>query len=116
MPRDLERRLRSAQTGAEQLVWNMLRRRRLGGLKFRRQHPVSHYILDFYCPEFRLAIELDGEGHFSETGRCYDEMRSKELEALGIQVLRFENSEVLANPHIVAEAIAKLFPLSPQAP
>ncbi|MDX1582216.1 MAG: endonuclease domain-containing protein, partial [Thermoanaerobaculia bacterium] len=65
-PRIHERQLRAGQTEAERLVWNMLRDRRLGGLKFRRQHRIGEYILDFYCPRLRLAIELDGENHFTE--------------------------------------------------
>lgn len=63
-------------------------------MKFRRQHPVQVYILDFYCQEARLAIELDGGGHYEPDQARYDEMRTKDLETEGIRVLRFRNDEV----------------------
>jgi very-short-patch-repair endonuclease len=65
--------------------------------KFRRQHSVGNYILDFYCATERVAIELDGAHHFTEEGMKYDEARTKYLNSLNIKVMRFENSRVLEN-------------------
>ena len=101
------RELRKQQTDAEQLIWGLLRDRRLANAKFRRQHPVEagekKYILDFYCPELKLAIELDG-GQHSE-GAARDANRSAALEKLDITVLRFWNNDVLAQTEAVLESI-----------
>jgi very-short-patch-repair endonuclease len=67
-------------TEAERKLWGYLRDRRFGGRKFRRQHPVGPYFLDFYCPEGRLAIELDGSQHAEDAQRLHDEKRSSDLE------------------------------------
>ena len=97
------RKLRQQQTDAESLVWMLLRDRRLGGYKFRRQYPVTPYILDFYCHEARLAIEVDGGQHADS--RRYDSTRDAFLTAQGIQVLRFWNNQVFAETEAVLEAI-----------
>jgi len=97
------RELRTQQTDAEQLVWNLVRAKRFLGLKFRRQHPVGRYILDFYCDEKKLAIELDGGQHAEQAG--YDNARSEFLASQGIKVLRFWNNEVLGQTESVLEAI-----------
>ncbi|SHI98222.1 Protein of unknown function [Malonomonas rubra DSM 5091] len=81
------RELRKQQTDAETLLWQLLRGRRLGGFKFRRQHPLAGYILDFYCREAALAIELDGGGHNENEQHAYDEERTHILEGAGIEVL-----------------------------
>ena len=87
----------------------MLRNRRLGGRKFRRQHPLPPYILDFYCEEARLAIELDGGQHGEQA--AYDAARSTVLASQGIRVLRFWNNEVLQQTEAVLQVIwAALFP------
>ena len=80
-------------------------------MKFRRQHPVGNYIVDFYCDEAKLAIELDGGQHASSSG--YDTTRTQELERLGIRVLRFWNNEVLGNLSGVLERIAEAIRVSP---
>jgi very-short-patch-repair endonuclease len=99
------RNLRQSQTDAEQLLWRLLRGRRFGGNKFRRQYPVDCYIIDFYCHERLLAIELDGGGH-GETGQIsYDEKRDKYLNHKNIKVLRFWNHDVLQNTDSVLEVI-----------
>ncbi|CAH9017001.1 endonuclease domain-containing protein [Candidatus Nitrosacidococcus sp. I8] len=67
------------------------------GVKFRRQYGIAHYIIDFYCPELKLAIEVDGENHFSETAQVYDKTRNHYLESLGILTLRFNNDEIMNN-------------------
>ena len=65
------------------------------GVKFRRQHGIGHYIVDFYCPELKLVIEMDGESHFSEEGRANDNIRDQFMLALGIITLRFKNKDVI---------------------
>jgi very-short-patch-repair endonuclease len=113
------RELRATQTEAEVLLWHLLRNRGFCGYKFRRQHPVSGYILDLYCHEAKLAIELDGGGHGDEEQAAYDEERTKELDGAGIKVLRFWNDELLTNTDAVLEeifaALQDRFP-SPGAP
>lgn len=76
------------------------------GLKFRRQHPCGPYILDFYCPDRRLAVELDGGQHFTTEARCYDARRSTFLLRHGIRVFRFPNDLVFHNLAGILEAIA----------
>jgi adenine-specific DNA methylase len=108
LPADLlefARKLRKEQTDAEKLMWFLLRDRRLAGRKFRRQHPVEPYVLDFYCHELRLAVELDGGQHNMPEGRRHDEKRSKFLVEKGIRVLRFWNHDVLRDTEVVLEAI-----------
>ena len=102
---DHARRLRSNQTDAEQLLWGLLRARRFAGKKFRRQHPVGRYILDFYCHENKLAIELDGGQHNSGAARSRDERRSRFLEEQGIRVVRFWNHDVLLHTESVLESL-----------
>jgi very-short-patch-repair endonuclease len=99
------RELRGSHTDAENLLWMLLRDRRFCGLKFRRQHPIGGYILDFYCHEYKLAVELDGGGHAEEEQVTYDNERTKELEGAGIKVLRFWNDDVLRNTEVVLEAL-----------
>jgi len=89
--------MRHHPTGAEKKLWSHLRNRQVMGAKFRRQHAVGHFIIDFYCHETRLAIEVDGENHAQEYQAEYDNIRTMELESCGVRVLRFWNSEVLNN-------------------
>lgn len=95
------RALRAASTDAERKLWRHLRASQLGGLKFRRQHPVPPYIADFYCPELQLVIELDGSQHTEAS----DAVRTGFLEARGMLVLRFWDNDVLTNTEAVVEAI-----------
>jgi adenine-specific DNA-methyltransferase len=90
-------------TDAEALLWVLLRNRRIAGAKFRRQHPVGRYILDFYCDEKRLGIELDGGQHGEAVE--YDQQRDDWLLAQGIRVLRFWNNQMLTEIEAVMEAI-----------
>ena len=103
------RSLRQNQTDAEKAMWRLLRDRQLTGVKFRRQHVVGNYILDFYCHEAMLAIELDGGQHAEPAKQAYDDERSAVLAGQGIRVLRFWNNDVLKNPQgmlqVIAEAI-----------
>jgi very-short-patch-repair endonuclease len=97
--------LRNNATPAERLLWHRLRASQLGGYKFRRQHSVGSYILDFYCPIARLAIELDGDSHFTDDALVYDRERTAYLNALQIRVLRFLNTQVYEELDAVCEGI-----------
>ena len=107
------RELRNNATPAETALWNALRKSQLDGKKFRRQHSVGVYILDFYCPEKRLGIELDGQQHFTEAGQGYDQERTRYLAALNIQIVRFENHEVFENLSGVLTEIRKRLETTP---
>ncbi len=98
-------KLRNKSTQAEDKVWGLLRNRQVMGLKFRRQHKIGTYIIDFYSIKLRLAIEIDGEIHVAR--KHEDKARSKWLESLGIQVLRFSNSEVVTQPERILKEIRK---------
>ncbi|GAB1235164.1 ATP-dependent RNA helicase HrpA [Ferrigenium sp. UT5] len=99
------RLLRKNATDAEQLLWKLLRDRQLLDAKFRRQHPLGAYILDFYCHEAKLAVELDGGQHAEDKQSQHDEKRSVWLNAQGITVLRFWNHDVLKNTEGVLQKI-----------
>lgn len=86
--------LRKALTPAEATLWKHLQNSQLEERKFRRQHSVVNYLLDFYCPLEKWAVELDGAGHFTEEGVEYDEKRTEYLKSIGIKVIRFENETV----------------------
>ncbi|NOZ41268.1 MAG: endonuclease domain-containing protein [Planctomycetes bacterium] len=99
------KQLRRNATQPEKILWSALRGRNIGGLKFRRQHPLEPYIVDFYCAEARLVIELDGESH---NGREeHDFQRTKYLQEKGLTVFRITNDDVFDNLERVAEAILK---------
>lgn len=102
---DFARNLRQQSTDAEQLLWRLLRNRRLCGYKFRRQHPITPYVLDFYCDDAKLAIELDGGQHNTDEAREHDEIRTRFLAEQGITVLRVWNDQVLTETEVVLEAI-----------
>lgn len=97
--------MRTYGTQAEAEMWLMLKGRQLDGLQWRRQFSIGSYILDFYCPSEKLAIELDGEDHYTEIGRRHDEKREKYLSEQGIKVIRFENKLVRELPEVLLEAI-----------
>lgn len=106
LPEDIRayaREMRGRMTDAEALLWMLLRNRRIAGAKFRRQHPVGRYILDFYCDEKKLGIELDGGQHGEAIG--YDHQRDSWLQTQGIRILRFWNNQMLAETEAVMEAI-----------
>src|SRR3954470_6507192 len=87
------RALRRAETPAERELWRWLRGRQLEGAKFRRQHPLSPFVVDFFCAEARLVLEADGAGHYPTPLR--DHTRDVWLVAAGLTILRFENSQML---------------------
>jgi very-short-patch-repair endonuclease len=99
------RQMRREPTAAEDRLWEAVRNRRLGGLKFRRQVAMGRFVLDLYCPAARLAIEVDGSVHDAQAVR--DAERTEHLNARGIRVLRFRNDEVLGDLPSVLAAIAE---------
>ena len=100
---EFARTMRTNATDAETLMWQLFRAKRFMNLKFRHQHVIAPYIVDFYCHEIGLAIELDGSQHNTEDGRAYDAERTKFLEALGLKVVRYWNYDVLQNMGVVLE-------------
>ena len=90
----LARKLRNKSTYAEVLLWNQLKNKKLNGYDFHRQKPILNYILDFFCHELFLAIEVDGITHDSEIQQAKDKKRQSEIEVLGIKFLRFDDSEI----------------------
>lgn len=95
--------MRHTATDAEHLLWQILRAKRLMNLKFRHQHVIAPYILDFYCYEIGLVIELDGGQHGIDDAIEYDAERTKFLEALGLTVVRYWNHDVLSRTDVVLE-------------
>jgi len=95
--------MRSNATDAENLMWQVLRAKRFMNLKFRRQHVIKPYIVDFYCHEFSLVIELDGSQHGKDDAIAYDAERTKYLEALGLTVVRYWNHDVLNRADVVLD-------------
>jgi len=99
------RRLRKNATDAEVKLWSILRDRRMAGFKFFRQYGVGPYVLDFYCPERRLAVEVDGGQHAEAHGLQHDAGRDGYLSKQGIRVIRLWNNEVLQNADGVTHRI-----------
>jgi very-short-patch-repair endonuclease len=97
--------LRRNQTEAESCLWLRLRYKKRGEIKFYRQYGIGPYIVDFYCPKCRLAIELDGDQHNNDGQAKYDEERTSFLNSEDIHVLRFRNKEVLNDPDSVVRKI-----------
>ena len=100
------RRLRQECTDTEMAVWKLLRNRRFVGFKFRRQHPVGPFIVDFYCARAALVLELDGGQHFEAAAQERDAARSDFLRSKGLRVVRFQNDEVLRESEAVMAVIA----------
>jgi len=114
--KDLRRRLRKELTPAEAELWPRLRRGQLRGHRFRRQHSIGPYSVDFYCIQAKLAIEVDGDTHFTPEAKRYDAQRQRYIEAFGIRLLRFMNVEVYDNLDGVVEAIARVLGLDEEPP
>jgi len=102
---DLAKRLRKTSTDAERVLWRSLQGRQLDGLKFRRQHPIGPYVVDFACLERSVVVEIDGGQHAEEAQEAKDGVRDKWLQDEGFRALRFWNHEVLSNTEGVVEAI-----------
>lgn len=103
------RKLRRGQTEAEKKLWSILRNRQLTGVKFRRQFPIGDYILDFYAPEYQLGIEADGGQHYENDVKEKDDIRRKELSMVGVEIIRFNDNEILRNIEGVCESILQKF-------
>jgi very-short-patch-repair endonuclease len=99
------RRLRKDATDAERKLWSILRNRQMAGLRFFRQYSIGPYVIDFYCPEERLAIEVDGGQHADVRGQEHDAKRDRHLQELNIRVIRFWNNDVLRNIEGVVQRI-----------
>jgi very-short-patch-repair endonuclease len=102
-------RLRKNLTPAEAKLWKTLQGSKLDGRKFRRQQSIGKYVLDFYCPQEKLAVELDGEAHFNELAIIRDRERSAFIQYFGIKVIRFENRIVFENLEWVMNKIRSNF-------
>ncbi len=97
--------LRSNMTDAETTLWSRIRRKQIDGYRFRRQYSIGSYIVDFYCPEMHLAVEIDGRSHNDHDAKEYDSKREEEIHQLGITFIRFRNEEVSTNLCSVVERI-----------
>ena len=101
--------LRKNGTAAEVILWQSLKSRKLFGRKFRRQHSIGYFILDFYCPEEKLGIELDGKPHYTENGRFRDKEKTGYLNYYGIRIIRFENQLIHDDLNFVLNTIQNNF-------
>ncbi len=93
----MRRELRRNTTEAEKLFWSKVARRQFYNLKFRKQHGIGNYIVDFYCPEKKFIIEIDGDTHADKEVIKEDEVRSKYLVSLGYKIIRYNNSDIMNN-------------------
>ena len=107
--KEMRQTLRTHGTSAEARMWKILKGRQLEGAKFRRQFSIESYILDFYCPEYQICVELDGDGHYSADGYEHDQKRNTYLyEEHGITTLRYENKDVFKFPEAICKQICEL--------
>ena len=93
----LAQKLRMEMTSTEKILWSKLCNKQIDGLRFRNQHPIGRYIVDFYCHKYKLVVEIDGKHHNIPENKEYDVARTNQLKELGIRVIRFTNKEVLSN-------------------
>ena len=103
--KEKRRNLRNNMPLAEDLIWARLRKNQVLDCKFRRQYGVGPYVIDFYCPALKLAVEIDGDSHYQDGSRDNDTQRQTFIESFGIRFLRFTNREVYENLEGVLEAI-----------
>ncbi|MCK4225060.1 MAG: endonuclease domain-containing protein [candidate division Zixibacteria bacterium] len=117
--KEKRRLLRKNMPKAEVIMWSKLKQKQLLGYRFRRQYSVGSYVIDFFCPELKLAVEVDGTSHFKDGAEYYDRNRQESIEQLGIKFLRFNNAQVYKNLNGVLEVIVdnvqkiRSFPLNP---
>ncbi len=104
------RQLRSQLTIPERILWGLLRDRRFGGVKFRRQHPIGPFVVDFYCPSHQLVVELDGKSHDDRAVQDHDRQKYLELVA-GLQVFRLANDDVLHDRESIILGLRKILGL-----
>lgn len=105
------KKLREKPTEAEEAMWLELRNNQLDGYKFRRQHPLSLYVADFYCYQLQLVIEVDGDYHQTTEQQKMDRERTENIEFQGLHVIRFTNDEVLGDVHSVLNRIREFIQL-----
>jgi very-short-patch-repair endonuclease len=110
------RELRRETTPQERKLWQRLRRKQLFGIKFRRQHPIDRFILDFFCYEHKLAVEIDGGSHYQPDQQEYDQARTDWLAQHGIRVIRFTNRDVDSNIEGVLDEIARVCGVDADSP
>ncbi len=103
--KDRAKTLRKNMTFPEVLLWNELKQKKMCGFDFDRQRPIDQFIVDFYCKDMMLAIEVDGSSHDSEEAQLRDEIRQTRLESLGVRFLRFSNQEILTSMKTVLRDI-----------
>jgi very-short-patch-repair endonuclease len=101
----IRKALRNHDTSAEATLWNMLKKSQVGGYKFRRQHSIGNYVVDFYCPALQLVIELDGEPHADLVNIALDAERDEFIKQCGIAVNRYENRWVFEYPEVIKQDI-----------
>lgn len=104
---EIRRKLRQESTPAENFLWQQLRNGKLNDLKFKRQHSIGNYIVDFYCASKRLIIEVDGKVHQTKEQREKDQFRDANLMDMGFRVMRFTNEDVLFSIELVKDKILK---------
>lgn len=112
---EFARKLRQDATDPEALLWACLRNRRMNKRKFRRQHPLGPYVLDFYCADLKLAIELDGGQHNTPEGKQHDKAREAFLRSQGIETSRFTNDDMMQNTDGVMNVIWDRTAFTPQS-
>jgi very-short-patch-repair endonuclease len=105
--KETRRELRKNAPTPESIIWSKLRSRQMNNSKWRRQYGIGKYVLDFYCPAKRLAIEIDGESHFNEEAVAKDINREKILKSMRVEIIRFSNDEVMKNLEGVLSTINK---------
>jgi len=103
----IRKNLRNNMTHAAVLLWTHLKGKALQGLKFRRQHSIKNYVVDFYCPEKKLVIEIDGPTHLARKAKKHDLQRAEILKAYEIDEIRFTNEEIYDNVLVVLEKISE---------
>jgi very-short-patch-repair endonuclease len=103
--KELARKLRQNMTLSEVLLWQRLKRKQMRGYDFDRQRPIDQYIVDFYCKDLKLAIEIDGSSHDGEEAKINDDIRQERLESLGVRFLRFTDADVKRNMEMVVVLI-----------
>jgi very-short-patch-repair endonuclease len=103
--KELARKLRQNMTLSEVLLWQRLKRKQMSGYDFDRQRPIDRYIVDFYCKDLKLAIEIDGSSHDGEAAKINDDIRQERLESLGVRFLRFTDADVKRNMEMVLNSI-----------
>ena len=111
----LRQDLRNNASPIERLLWGRLRGSQIAGAKFRRQFGIGEFIVDFYCPAIKLAVELDGESHRTDEATVKDRRRSAYVESLGVTVLRFSNEQIVNEMDVVVEQIAHVAASLPKA-